>query len=133
MVTFTGRIVNGKEREYFYYDFDVNCKGVTKSCGGWSQELISGKPGHSSSEGDTLAWGYNGNSPRLLAVNMLATALHPEWLNYPNYYDAFRHKDRALILKRYRAFTREVVANLPDSWIMTSDEVLAWLKSKEKQ
>lgn len=131
MVTFTGRIVNGKERDYFYYDFDVCCHGVKKSCGGWSQELISGEPGHGS-DGDTLAWGYDGDSPRLLSVNMLATTLHPEWLLFPNYFNAYCHKDRALILKRYRAFAKEVVANLPDSWTMTSDEVLAWLKKKEK-
>lgn len=129
MVTFTGEIINGEGTEYFEYGFDAGADGQ-RSCGGWSQELITGKKGHEFT-GDTLAWGYDGNSSRLLAINILTTALDPDWLCFPNYNDACRHKDRALILKHYIAFTKEIVANLPDSWTMTSDEVLAWIKAKE--
>lgn len=132
MVTFTGKIRKGDGSEYYDYSFDVHCHGVQKNCGGWSEELITGKPGHGF-DGDTMAWGYDGNSSRLLAVNMLTTALDPKWLVYPNYSNACCHKYRALILKHYHAFTEEIVANLPGSWTMTSDEVLAWIKTKETE
>lgn len=33
----------------------------------------------------------------------------------------------------YKNFTSEVIANFSDTWELTTDEILQWIKSKEKQ
>lgn len=141
METFGGRKVVGKDGSQYYATRDD-----LTSCSGYAVDLKNksraehDKPEHERKY-DTLAWGYDGEGPELLAITMLASALYPQWESSwvaigsygSRHYSPWKHPARDLILKHYRAFTEEIVANLPDSWTMTSDDVLAWLEKKEKQ
>lgn len=134
-VVFTGNYFDAETSGYFQYHWtpDLTYGDYKLGCSGWSEELLEGRQVDHRNEGrDVLTWGYASRSSDLLSISLLATSLKPTWI-LDHVWHCYRHPERDLILKHYRAFTEEIVANLPDSWTMTSDEVLAWLKKKEKQ
>lgn len=110
-----------------------------------------------------FAWGYDGLSPQFLAATMLAVAMGIGFCPKQFEFDgesvpvaSIAHlggdtrskfgsiylankpppycKNIPLKVKQlYKQFTSEVVANFGDTWEITSEEILQWIKEKESQ
>jgi hypothetical protein len=74
-----------------------------------SQRLINHSP-------DGFNWSYGGSGPAQLALALLL--------------DATGDKETALAL--YQEFKWEFVANWKDTWHITREEILAWVKQKRE-
>lgn len=91
-------------------------------------------------------WGYDSKDSRILAITMLgmyagaggmATLSHisyrsPSPAKFSNISISNILTAREFVKKHYKAFTTEVIANLPDNWTMTMDDIDKWVKEKEK-
>lgn len=60
-------------------------------------------------------WGYGGSGPAQLALALLYNATH----------------DRNLALDNYQVFKWEYVSRWGDSWQITDQEILAWLRRQK--
>lgn len=89
----------------------------------------------------SYAWGYEGHGPALLAVVLLAfygaqghilpTLGHLHDAPDPKREGTY-NSQVAFVKEHYQAFTSEVIANLPDNWTMTMEDIDKWVKEKEK-
>lgn len=88
-----------------------------RRCSGCAYGYLNGSGNEEYTE--PISWGYEGIGSDLAAASMLASIYYPSygWLESCQKYAP--------------VFAREVIDHLPDSWTMTSEEVLAWLKKKE--
>lgn len=123
----------------------VTCNGdPIKSCGGTFLEEL-GFSGYGRNE--VLSWGYCGKGPEVLAVTILSIyagipytdKLHPSNNRIATiHYLGFRSNQTfylgdAWVKKHYKAFTKEVIAKLPDSWTMTEADIDEWVKKQEEK
>ena len=76
----------------------------------WSQRLRNHSP-------NGFQWGYLGSGPAQLALAILLDVT----------------KDDELSLRHYQDFKYLVIANLGDDWVITRDEVIEWLDSRESR
>lgn len=84
---------------------------------------------------ETMAWGYNGIGPQLLAGMLLAAAQNRVERSYTAI-GAFGFLERGAIMtlarQHCKAFTKEIISKLPDSWTMSAADILTWI-DKQKQ
>lgn len=89
----------------------------------------------------SYAWGYEGNGPALLAITLLGLYGARGWMSSTaSHFAEPRPKRRgtleeqaAFVKQHHKAFTSEVIANLPDNWTMTMDDIDKWVKGKDKK
>lgn len=81
---------------------------------------------------ETIAWGYIGKGPELLAVSLLTYSLGVRSYNSNLVVYLYSSSFTADARKHVKAFTKDIVSKLPDSWKMSAAEVLAWV-DKQKQ
>lgn len=131
MRTFSGHIYISTFYEQHFYE--LNFGGDQSTCTGFSDELLTGnRREHYSGEGP--AWGYEGAGPDKVSINLLGRALDIRWpycCGFGNI--GTTHRQRPLILKLYKQFTAEIVANFGDKWSITDEEILKWVADKEKE
>lgn len=74
------------------------------------------------SDGDAIAFGYEGTGPTYCASAILGWV----WSPIVEGWKIFTPDQNATV----RQFHTEVIANLPDNWTMKREEVLAWIKDR---
>lgn len=92
-------------------------------------------------EQKSFSWGYEGNGSELLAVSLLGIYGAPYWVgNIRSHLSGGGPRraslnsiveQRAFVKKHYKAFATEVIANLPDNWTMTMEDIDRWVKEQE--
>jgi hypothetical protein len=66
---------------------------------------------------DGFQWGYGGSGPAQLALALLVDATG----------------DDRLAVRLHQPFKWQFVASLGDSWTMTEDEIMRWIKSYQQE
>lgn len=145
---FTGYVKSGPGASHY----TVNLNGhIIPLCQGIIYEQVSGIVIKDSTKRiHTYAWGYIGDDPAILAITLLYLALGGKWDG--DFTDrsmfamptdltsrcidvikmkAYCEDVPGLIKATYQAFTKEVISELPDTWDLTADEILQWLKKKD--
>lgn len=89
--------------------------GVTITMNGGKLQIPSDYPNLGSIHTNDLNFGYSGQGPRELAIAILAHVTG----------------DYELTQQLYKNFADDVTSKLPDSWELSSDEVLSWLSDCE--
>lgn len=86
---------------------------------------------------ETPSWGYQGTGSERMAVAVLAIALAPpltmggtrfRQLYTGRLSDATRWEMRSIIEPAYKHFAKDVIANLPDNWVMSRRQVRKWIR-----
>lgn len=112
-------------------DYVVSTGGSAGLCTGFSNDLLYEDRFHHWA-GEGPSWGYEGAGPDKTSIMLLGRSLDPYWpYDCWNYITGAGHPKRSLILKLYKQFTAEIVANFGDKWSITDDEILEWVKEKE--
>lgn len=106
-------------------------------CSGKATQLLSGAGGpiDYSTYGnvtDTISWGYHGRGSDLLAVYLLAASLYPNGRLGESHSFYIEKPILGPALRHYKAFSEEVIANLPDVWEMDTEWVKGWIEEREK-
>lgn len=148
---FSGKRVNGL-RKYHNEFFVNNCR--MPLCQGVLYEKVGCVRIDQYTKGDhSYDWGYDGTDPQLMAITLMAISLGApnddaygkrtlaafcDW--YGNGLGDYEEKKLptrkgwfSTIKDLYKQFTSEVVANFGDTWEITSEEILQWIKEKESQ
>lgn len=89
--------------------------GVTITMDGRKLQIPDDYPNVGTIHTNDLNFGYSGQGPRELAIAILAHVTG----------------DYELTQQLYKSFADDVTSKLPDSWELSSDEVLSWLNDYE--
>lgn len=134
MVTFNGTQKKATAISKCTY-YDVAWNSYFHLCSGRCNLVLQGYDNAYYECRRTLAWGYDGASPDLLSVGLLSCALlehnSEEEISIGNFNRIVKFKFgpwRAIVLRNYRKFTRQVASKLPPDWDMTTDEIRAWIE-----
>lgn len=154
MLAFRGTKQKGGNSAHFSFEADIGggWRGIP-ACSGSLYTTIGIKKVPSYSRDAIFAWGYNGNGPELLAATILgiyasvqvghrlSSANHlmtfDEMLQrkkpdqpWPPFARGTPYLGDDFIKKHYKAFTKEVIAKLPDNWTLTESDIDEWVKGK---
>lgn len=125
-MTFTGEISLLRSSCYYYVEDPYGCSG-------YAHDLLVGHcqdHGRDSKAYEVFSWGYECNGADLLAVALLAVSLDDKWPPHSSWWD---HRQREAILRHYKAFASEFVANFGNKWSMESEDIIDWVAKKEKE
>lgn len=142
---FSGSVTKAQGSSYYHLKFNGDmlplCGGALYSDCGELSRIESYNLG-SYATPLLYGWGYDSKDSRILAITMLGMyagaggmaavshvpPYHPFPPKFPNIWAA-----REFVKKHYKAFTTEVIADLPDNWTMTMEDIDKWVKGKEKK
>lgn len=119
---FHGRTYPSLKLDGTHYRAEMIWPGVispVKICSGCGRFSMTHLYGMTNDE-DAIAWGYEGTGPLYCASAILGWVWSPTvegWMRFTADQNALVHK-----------LHTEVIANLPDNWTMTREELLTWLK-----
>lgn len=90
----------------------------------------------------SYTWGYEGHGSALLAITLLGFYgarslmgnIGSHFTEGPLPKRGGTHEEQAAFVKKhYQAFASEVIANLPDNWTMTMEDIDKWVKEQENK
>lgn len=127
MTTYGGKIKANPGYSDYY---QTSARGCNKYylCAGCAYEIL-GRGSHDSCR-DSISWGYDGSGPELLSAALIGCAI-----DGPGAFNELQFSDLAiqLVRRHYRAFTEEFVVHFEDAWSISGEQILAWVRNKEKE
>lgn len=127
MTTYGGKIKANPGYSDYY---QTSARGCNKYylCAGCAYEIL-GRGSHDSCR-DSISWGYDGSGPELLSAALIGCAIDgDEAFNNIQ----FSNTAIQLVRRHYRAFTEEFVVHFTEEWSMDGQQILDWVRNKEKE
>lgn len=135
---FSGQIVRAGSSEFYKFQY-AGCR--MPAC--YNRDHY---PPELCRNGVEYAWGYEGNACSTLALDilMIYAGLHAshthlgEWFEVQDvpYYNLPTRREPAMPLKfvydHYKQFATDIIANLPDNWKLTFEEIDRWVEQQTK-
>ncbi len=101
----SGSVTEEGGKEVFVYpNENMNLRDETVLDPKPSQEIMNHSP-------DGFNWGYSGSGPSQLALAMLLEV----------------YGSKQVALKFYNRFTKEVIAHMPERWVLTDEAIRQWM------
>lgn len=104
-------------------------------CSGKATQLLNPNPvfGEYGYVNDVMSWGYDGRGSDLLAGWLIMQALSKNSnMDESRSIGTEQLKNQPIMLRHYKQFSTEVIANLPDEWEMDTEWIRQWVTEREK-